>query len=110
MNNILTFLLFGLVALTVAEQKYWEKIMKQADQNAQNVQGNECEGKNIATLCEELAQFTPQLCSNNLAMLTCTEQCRVGRPRPAMKCTEQCGGGRPGPGMKLIKIMKTSGS
>ena len=96
MNNILIFLLLGLAALTTAEKKNWDKIMKQAKQNAQNVdEEDECAGKDVSTLCQELAQFTPQLCSNDLAL---------------EKCTEQCGDGKATPGMKFIKIVKTSGS
>ena len=92
MNNILIFLLLGLAALTTAEKKNWDKIMKQAKQNAQNIdEEDECAGKDVSTLCEDLVQFTPQLCSNDLAV---------------EKCTEQCGEGKTAPGMKFIKIVK----
>ena len=92
MNNILIFLLLGLAALTTAEKKNWDKIMKQAKQNAQNIdEEDECAGKDVSTLCEDLAQFTPQLCSKDLAV---------------EKCTEQCGEGKTASGMKFIKIVK----
>ena len=56
MSGILIFLLIGLAALTAAEKKNWDKIMKQANQNAQNVdEEDECAGKDVATLCEKLA-------------------------------------------------------
>ena len=94
MSGIFVFLFLGLTAITTAEKKNWDKIMKQANQNAQNVdEEDECAGKDVATLCEELAQFTPQLCSNDLAM---------------EKCAEQCGDGKPTPG--IIKTMKPSHS
>ena len=60
--------------------------MKQANQNAQNVdEEDDCAGKDVATLCEELAQFTSQLCSNHLALGKCTEQCGDGKTTPGMK-------------------------
>lgn len=96
MSGILIFVFLGLAALTGAEKKNWDKIMRQANQNAQNVdEEDECAGKDVATLCQELAQFTPQLCSNDVAM---------------EKCTEQCGDGKPTPGITLIKTMKASRS
>ena len=86
MSGILIFVLLSLAALTGAEKKNWDKIMRQANQNAQNVdEEDECAGKDVATLCEELAQFTPQLCSNDLAMEKCTEQCGEGKTAPGMK-------------------------
>ena len=83
MSGILIFVLLGLAALTAAEKKNWDKIMNQANQNAQNVdEEDECAGKDVATLCQELAQFTPQLCSNDVAMEKCTEQCGEGKTAP----------------------------
>ena len=62
--------------------------MRTANQNADNVSDEEeCEGKDVETLCEELAHFTPQLCDNDVAK---------------EKCTEQCGDGKTPPGIKLI--------
>ena len=83
MSGILIFVLLGLAALIAAEKKNWDKIMNQANQNAQNVdEEDECAGKDVATLCQELAQFTPQLCSNDIAMEKCTEQCGEGKTVP----------------------------
>ena len=88
MKIILFFLSLYLVVENSEEKKRWVEIMRTANKNADNMsQEEECEGKDIETLCKELAHFTPQLCDNNVAK---------------EKCTKQCGGGRTPAGIKLI--------
>ena len=61
------------VAVNTEKKKQWDIIMRTANQNADNVSDEEeCEGKDVETLCEELAHFTPQLCDNDVAKEKCT--------------------------------------
>ena len=89
--RITLFLIFlCFVAVNAEKKKQWDRIMRTANENAENISDEEeCEGKDIETLCEELAHFTPQLCDNDVAK---------------EKCTEKCGDGRTTPGIKLIYL------
>ena len=91
MRIILFFLFLCFVAVNTEKKKQWDIIMRTANQNADNVSDEEeCEGKDIETLCEELAHFTPQLCDNDVAKEKCTEQCGDGKTLPGIKliCSE----------------------